>query len=370
MKILFVEPHESSLFSFRKEVVDDLINRGFDVVLCTDVTEKTQQEYSQRVSKIVNVSMNLKDKGILSNARLKRTYKRIIHSEKPDLIISYKIKPNIYCGLAAKKTPMIANITGLGNMFKKSGFLSKLGIFLYKRAFKNIDFILFQNEDSLAFFRRHKIPIKNFKVIPGSGVNIDKFQPQLVKPFSDKTINFLFASRAIKEKGFDLLIDAIPAVLINNNDIHFTILSAEEDVFANDKAKDVFSKYQQNITILSRTDDMAKLYCSHDYLVSPSFYREGISNVLLESLACARPIITTNDNPGCMEVLQEGVNGFGVTSNDLDSLVAALLLASKQSKSTIEKMGNNGREFVSKHFNRQTVVNTYSEVIDKMSLGK
>ena len=111
---------------------------------------------------------------------------------------------------------------------------------------------------------------------------------------------------------------------------------------------------------------MASVYSQNDFIVSPSFYREGISNVLLESLACGRPIITTIDNPGCKEVLQDNLNGFGVLSNDLDSLVSALEKAACTDKNRIEEMGLSGRKFVELNFDRKIVIQTYLETINKL----
>ncbi|MGD9813457.1 MAG: glycosyltransferase [Bacilli bacterium] len=363
MKILFVEPYESSLFSFRKELLDELIIQKHQVILAIASTKKVQKEYSSKI-KIINVHMNLKDKNIFSNLKLKQKYKKIIKSEKPDLIISYTIKPNIYCGFYSKKIPIIANITGLGNMFKSNNMLSKLGILLYRKAFKNVNYVFFQNYDGLKFFEENKIRINNYKIIPGSGVNINRFKPLDLN--SNDTINFLFASRALKEKGFHLLIEAIPFVLKVNKNVHFNFLSFDKEMFANIKLKELLEKYHNYITILDRTDDIAKVYSNNDFLISPSFYREGISNVLLESLACGRPIITTKDNPGCKEVLQDGLNGFGIVSNDLNSLVEAIKKAASLPKSKIRELGINGRKFVIENFDRKFVVQYYLDVIDKI----
>lgn len=361
MKILFVEPHESSLFSFRKELLDKLICDGHEIILCTESTPKTISYYASK-TKIIDVKVNLKSKGIINNLTLKKKYKKIIKTERPQLIISYKIKPNIYCGLCAKGTHMIANITGLGNAFKKRNWLSKIGIFLYKKAFKNIEYVFFQNNDGFCFFKANHIQINNYQLIPGSGVNTKKFLPAPIEK-DNSCINFLFASRALKEKGFDLLINAIPIVLQTYSNAHFNFLISEKEFKNNKKANILFAKYRSKISILNRSGNMEEVYLKNDFLISPSFYREGISNVLLESLACGRPIITTIDNPGCMEVLQDGINGFGVISNDLQSLVDAIVKALKLSKKEIETMGKNGRQYVVQNFEREIVINKYLETI-------
>ena len=363
MKILFVDPHESSLFSFRKELLDKLIENN-EVVLCTEVTDRTRNYFGDKVSKIVDVPMNLKSKGIISNLKLVKQYRQIIQEEKPNLIISYKVKPNIYCGLSSRNIPMIANITGLGNIFKDNGIISKIGVFLYRKSFKNVDYVFFQNTDGLKFFTDNKITINDYQIIPGSGVNTNVFFPEKIQ--DNGVVNFLYASRMIKEKGFYLLLNAIPQVIAKNKNVHFNFLSAEEDIMSDKIAKDIISKYPSYITVLPRTDDMQKVCVQNDFLVSPSYYREGISNVLLESLACGRPIITTRDNPGCKEVLQENANGIGVISNDLDSLVSALIKASFLSKETIETMGLYGRESVVERYNRDVVIDIYLDTIKKI----
>ena len=367
MKILFVDPHESSLFSFRKELLDALIEHKHSIILCSEPSDKTTKEYKDRVNKIEPISINLKSKGFISNYKLKKQYKRVIKETNLDLIISYKIKPNIYCGYYAKNIPMIANITGLGNIFKKKGLLSRIGLHLYRKSFKNVNHVFFQNEDGYKFFVEHKIPVNSYSVIPGSGVNLDKFYPDDKNTKrKDEVVNFLFASRAIKEKGFELLLEAIPEVIKSVSNVHFNCLNAEEDVRDNALFKEVSKKYSSYITLLERTDDMRSVYLENDFVVSPSYYREGISNVLLESLACARPIITTNDNPGCMELLQDGINGFGVKSKDLNSLVAALIRAASTNKDEIIEMGKRGREFVEKNFDRRIVIDKYLEIINKL----
>ena len=363
MKILFVEPFDRTLFSFRKELLDSLIMEKHEIILCISKTKKVIDEYNAKGVTIVDVPLDLKDKNFLSNFKLKRTYKKIIKQYKPDLILSFTIKPNLYCACYAKNIPMIANVTGLGNLFKKNNIYSKIGIFLYKKYFKNVDYVFFQNKDGLSFFERNKIQLNNYKIIPGSGVNLDKFVPSKIDKKSNVVI-FLFASRAIKEKGFNLMIESIPTIIENNKNVHFNFLSAEEDVLALPEARKVFVDYKQFVTLLDRRDDMQNVYRENDFLVLPSFYREGISNVLLESLACGRPIITTNDNAGCKEVLVDNINGFGVKSNDLDSLISALTKASFLNKDTIEKMGRSGREYVEKMFDRKLVINLYLDTIN------
>lgn len=368
MKILFVDSVEIALFSFRKELLDKLISDGHEVVLCTKKTKRVIDEYENKI-KVIGVESKLKSKNIISNVKLLLRFKKIVKSERPDLIISYAIKPNIYLGLQAKNIPMIANITGLGNAFKKKGIISTISVLLYKISFKNVRYVFFQNQDGYNFFGEKNIKINNYKIIPGSGVNTSRYVPLHIKNDSGK-IRFLFASRAIKEKGFELLMDAIPLVVKEQKNVVFNILSAEEDVYANKKALNVINNYGDYVKVLARSESMESVYNNNDFLVSPSYYREGISNILLESLACEKPIITTSDNPGCIEVLQDGINGYGVKSRDLNSLVDTLNKAAQTSQEDIDRMGKNGREFVKKNFERSIVIDEYLKTIEEIENNK
>ncbi|MDD4000250.1 MAG: glycosyltransferase, partial [Bacilli bacterium] len=336
------------------------------IFLCIKKTERINNEYNSRVKEIVDVDLDLKSKSVFKNIRVKKIYKKTISRIKPDLIISYAIKPNIYCGLYAKLIPMIANITGLGTLFNKDGILKRIGIFLYKKSFKNVDYIFFQNESSYDVFARNKIRIKKYKIIPGSGVNTSRFLPKQLKR-QDGIVNYLFASRAsIKEKGFGLLVQAMPSVIKENSNVHFNFLIDENEINKKSLEWKIINECKQFITILPRNNDMTSIYSQNDFLVSPSYYNEGISNVLLESLSCCRPIITTNDNAGCREVLLEGKNGFGIKSKDLNSLIETIIKSSKLTVDEVLKMGEFGRQFVIKKYERKIVINEYFQTINEI----
>lgn len=360
MRILFVEPFEDTLFNFRKELLDSLVLDEHEVFLCIQSTPRIVEEYNNKLT-ILDFKMNLKNKNPFKNFILIKKYKRIIKFIKPDIILSFTIKPNIYCGLNAKKTKIITNITGLGTVFNKKGLLNKIGVSLYKKSFKNVNCVFFQNEDALSTFKSNNISINDFKIIPGSGVNIQKFYFDGHK----KEQSFLFASRPLKQKGFDLLLECLPTILNKYKKASFTFLIDNKDL-KDSKLYDLRKDYGERIRILNRANDMRSIYCEHSFIVSPSFYHEGISNVLIESLACQTPIITTNDNPGCKELLIEGKTGFGVKSNDKDSLILALEKACECSEKDIYQMGLFGREFVSNNYQRGNVIKIYEDKIREL----
>lgn len=367
MKILFVEPNQDTLLCFRKELVDELIKQGHELFLCLKSSEIVDSLYGDKAKEIIKLDADLNNVNPFRNLSLIRRYKRIIKRIKPDIILSFTIKPNIYCGLYAKKSFMIANITGLGRAFNKKGLLNKIAMILYKHSFKNVDYIFFQNNHDYELFKDNKLIKNDYKIISGSGVNVSKFKKTSSVQRNNR--DFLFASRPLKEKGFDLLIQCIPEVALKFPDAKFSLLVKKSDI-CDCSINRIVSNYSNNIEFLGRTDSMVDFYCKSSFLVSPSYYHEGISNVLLESLACETPIITTNDNPGCMEVLVEGVNGYGVISNNKDSLLRTLLKACSTSLDEINNLGANGRQYVSDRFNRNNVIKEYIELINEIEEKK
>lgn len=363
MKILFVENNDITLNSFRKELLDDLIRQKHQLCLVGEFKNKTLNKYASKTT-LYNIKTNLKSKSIFANYFLKKKYEQIIKDFGPDILLTFTIKPNIYCNLKKHDCISIANITGLGTSFNKNNFLQKIIVRLYKKSFKNVDYVFCQNESIISVLKSHNIPVKNSVLIPGSGVNIEKYR---LSPLDEhNNIEFLFPSRLIKEKGFFVLLDAIPEVLKKYPNCHFTFYGSSN------KESDEFVKKNKlndspNYEFHSFSDDMNEIYKKCDFVVSPSFYNEGMSNVLLEALATGRPIITTNDNPGCKEILQENVNGFGVKSNNVDDLVKALCHAASLDKIKIEEMGKNGRKFVEDNFDRKIVINIYNQTIEKYS---
>ena len=360
MKILFVENNDITLRSFRKELLDTLIDDGHKVCLVGEFGPKTIEEYNRKTNLIL-VKTDLKSKSLIKNYILIRTYKNIIESFKPEILLSFTIKPNLYCNLKKHDFFSVANITGLGTSFDKKRLLNSIVLRLYKKSFKNVDFVMFQNKGALEAFNRNNIMINSYAIIPGSGVNEKVFPLQPLD--NHDGIRFLYPSRFIKTKGFYLLAEACPQVIEKYPNTHFIFAG-----YGDKKGINILSflkkQYPNNISVVTFTENISEIYKKADFIVSPSFYNEGISNVLLESLSMGRPIITTNDNYGCKEVLQEGINGYGVKSNNLESLLAALEKAVLTSKDEIKRMGESGHNFVIKNFNRKTTIETYRKIIN------
>lgn len=349
--------HDVVIYNFRLELVERLLNEGYEVYISSP--------YGERIDVLVDlgcryleVDLDRHGLNIFQEWKLLRYYKKIIKQVKPDIVLTYTIKPNIYGALAAKSNgvPVISTITGLGTAVENGGSMQKLSIYLYKYAFKNISKVFFQNIENKQFFINNKIAVGKHELVPGSGVNLKHFS--LLEYPNDSTIEFVFISRIMKEKGIDEYLEAAKYIRSKYPNTRFHILG-----FCEERYEDKLNAFEKEEIIHyhgMQRDIREFLKFSH-CTVHPS-YHEGMSNVLLESAASGRPIITT-DISGCKEIVDDSVSGYTVelkSSDDLiDKIETFLNLPYEQKR----EMGILGRRKVEKEFDRQIVVDAYMREI-------
>jgi galacturonosyltransferase len=290
-----------------------------------------------------------------------KKYRSIIREIKPCAVLTYTIKPNVYGGMACAilKIPYIANITGLGTAVENPGILSIITTTLYKYALKKASKVFFQNQSNLQFMKNKKIVKDNYDLLPGSGVNLKQYLP-LEYPKGD-IVNFIFVARVMKEKGIDQYLDAAEYIYRKYPNTRFHICGS-----CSEEYKEILEqqKYSECVIYHGAVKDMIPIYEMSSCTVHPTYYPEGMSNVLLESSACMRPIITT-DRPGCEEIVDDGINGYVVQEKNSADLIEKiekfLQLSSEQKK----QMGLRGREKVEREFDRNIVVEKYLKEISK-----
>ena len=360
MKILMLGNSAGGTYNFRKELLQELIKRNHEVFLSVP-----NDDYVERIEalgcKVIITEFNRRGMNPKQEQILYKKYCKIIKEVKPDKILTYTIKPNIYGGIAAKKfgIPQIANITGLGTALENPGRKQLFLIWLYRRAFNDSQIVFFQNRENQEFFIRHNISLNRCEILPGSGVNINQFA--VTEYPSDDTVRFLFISRIMKEKGIDYFLECAETIKKKYPNTEFHICGYCENEY--EGKLDAFVqkglvKYHGSI------DNVCGFLSSIHCVVHPTYYPEGMSNVLLESCACGRPIITT-DRSGCREVVEDGVNGYMVrcqNQEDLNEAIEKFLQLSYEQKKT---MGLKARAKVEKEFDRQIVVDKYMKEIEK-----
>ena len=224
---------------------------------------------------------------------------------------------------------------------------------LYKYAFRGIQKVFFQNTENRQFFIDHKIAIGKHDLLPGSGVNLTRFAP-LPYP-GDSTTEFVFISRIMKEKGIDQYLDAAEYITKKYENVKFHICGFCEAEYKGRLDECVKNGIVNNHGMVRDVKEVLKVtHCT----IHPTYYPEGLSNVLLESSACARPIITT-DRSGCREVIDDGINGYICKQKDSQDLIKQVEKFLGLSWEEKKAMGVAGRVKVEQEFDRQIVVEKY-----------
>lgn len=365
MHVMMVVNNTTFTYNLRRELLEQLIRDGHKVSLLCPVISFREELEGMGV-RLIDVKYNRRGTNPLADLKLFATYYRHLRKEQPDLILGNNIKPNAYAGLACRllKIRRICNITGLGTALEQPGPLQKLTMLLYKMGTWNAECILFQNTENEAFFRNHNMISTKSRVVllPGSGVNIEA-HPAHPYPVSEET-NFLFIARILKEKGIDLYLAAAKEIRRRYPNTRFHICGQCDD----EAYLEILKKAESDGDILYHGEqkDMVPFFEETHCVVHPSYYPEGMSNVLLEAAASARPAIAT-DRSGCRETVDDGVSGFLIPIKDEDALIRALDRFMKMSWEAKRDMGLAGRKKVEKEFDRKIVVKMVIDEVNRCS---
>lgn len=360
-KVLILVNHDLVIYNFRKELVEKLIESNYQVIICSPNGKRIKQliEMGCEYKEIV---INRHGTNPVQDIRLIKKYYDVMNEVKPSIVLTYTIKPNIYGGFVARvlKIPYVANITGLGSAVEKESFIQKITLSLYKVSFKKINKIYFQNEENMLFFKKNNLISSKFSLVPGSGVNLNEFK-KIDYPEKEE-INFIFISRIMKEKGIDQYLEAATFIKKKYKNVNFHICGFCEEDYEN---KLEMMNNQGIIKYHGMVDDIREILKFCHCTIHPSYYPEGISNVLLESAASGRPLITT-DRSGCREVVDESMNGFIIKQKNVEDLISKIEKFIKLDYKRKCEMGTYSRNKVEKEFNRDIIVNDYMSTIEEI----
>lgn len=358
-KILILANNDGGLYKFRKELIEELSIEN-DVYISLPRGNNIPR-LKELGCTFIETPIDRRGVNPIADIKLFMKYMKILKEVKPDVVLSYTIKPNVYGGMASSllKKPYIANVTGLGTAVESGGVIQKITLLLYKCGLSKAACVFFQNESNKELFIERKIVGKNTRLIPGSGVNLNDYKLQNY-PSSDKGIRFLFIGRIMKAKGIEELLEAAEKIKTIYKDISFDLIGDIEEDFSI-KLKEYAEK--EIINYHGQQDSVIPFIKNTHATILPS-YHEGTANVLLESAACGRPIIATAI-PGCIETYNESLSGFGCEVRNSESLVQAISKFINLSHVKKEKMGVKGREKMEIEFNRNIIISAYLEEIRK-----
>ncbi len=354
-KILILSNNCGGLVSFRREVFEAMIAEGHHLTVSapedhrTDVIKAIGCEF-------LKTEFNRQGMNPFADIKLMLTYRRLIKKLKPDMVLTYTIKPNLYGGMACRltHTPQVANITGLGIATERPGLLRTLTVTLYRLGLSKAQKVFFQNKENKEFCQVHKMVTSPTALIPGSGVNLERFTLQPYPP--EGVIRFIFISRIQRRKGIEQYLSAAEAIKSRHPNTEFHILGRCEEAHYQARLDELSARgiVIYHGLVKDTRPYLKDIHCT----IHPSFYPEGMSNVLQESCATGRPVITT-DNAGCADVVEEGKNGFITRMQDTQGLIEKIEYFLQLPHSEKEAMGRYARKKMEREFDRGQVIKAY-----------
>lgn len=367
MKILILSNYANGLILFRKEVVTSFIDKGNDVIISVPLDENSPK-LEALGPRIIPCHLERRGMNPVKDLKLLFEYLRILRAEKPDIVLTYTIKPNLYGGMACAicKVPYLMNITGLGTALETPGLLGKLLIAFYRIVTWKANCVFFQNEGNMKFMQDRKIAQNNSVLLPGSGVNLIE-HPYEPYPSEENGIHILAVLRIMKDKGVEEYFNAIKYISAKYPSVSFELVGEYEEE-SRQKYEPIIHNLEEKGTLkyYGHINNVPEIMAKNHIIVHPS-YHEGLSNVCLEAAACGRPVLTTAV-PGCRETIivqpPDSSSGILFPAKDSSALVTAIESILSLAPATREQMGKNGRHYVEQNFNRQIVIDTYMSTVD------
>ena len=368
--IALLTNNDDDVYCFRKELIEGLIENGYDMLISCPYGEKF--ELMGHVEYIYDdPAIDRRGTNIVADYRLLCHYFGLFRKYRPDVVLTYTAKPNVYASIAARalKIPYINNVTGFGSVLNKTGLMRAFIMWLFKLAYRGANCIMFQNSTNMKLAVEQGMVDGDYRLIPGSGVDTQRFPLQ---PYPDggngrdgEPIVFNYIGRILHDKGVDDYIAAAKRIKERYPNTEFNMLGFIEPTEIH---------YEQQLKELGEQDivhyrgsqkDVRPFIARAHAIIHPSTYGEGMSNVLLENASSGRFLITT-DNPGCMETVLDGESGFIYHGGDVDALVEKIEAFLEMSNERRRAMGERGREHVKESFSRDIVVMEYKKQISKI----
>lgn len=358
MKYLILTNHTYMLWQFRRELLAELLTRG-EVLIAAPFTGH-EEDFRAMGCRLLETKLDRRSVNPVKDLALFRHYRHILKAERPDVVLTYSIKPNVYGGFACSLAgiPCFVNVQGLGTAFQKQP-LAAVATAMYAVGTHRAKLLFFENEANRGEFLRRRIVKKERTcLLSGAGVNLS-FHTQQPYPEENGIIRFLYLGRIMKEKGVEELFAAARSLKKKYGDaVVFDFVGFFDDAYETE----VNQLAEEGIAVFHGFQtDPRPFYAATHCVVQPS-YHEGMNNVLVEGAATGRALITTRI-PGCMEAVEDGVNGYLCNRMDTADLEAKMEAFLQLSSSERAAMGAAGRKKMEREFSRQTVV---ARILEKL----
>lgn len=362
MRILILANNDVGLYKFRKELLERLISDVHTVYASLPDGELIP-DIKALGCEVIITEISRRGVNPIEDIKLLQNYKRIIKEKKPDVVLTYTIKPNVYGGAACASlnVPYIANVTGLGTAIENGGLMQKITLTLYRYGLRKANTVFFQNVTNKDFFEKEGLLKSKSLLIPGSGVNTEQHRYEPYPEISKHEDKFLFVGRIMKDKGIGELLEAAKKIKGIYPNVTFDVVGGFDENYSDE------IKALENDGIIKywgQQSDVHQFYKNCCAVVLPS-YHEGMANVLLEASSTGRPVLASNI-PGCTETFDEGITGFGFKEKSAENLVESIKDFIELDYDKKVNMGKAAREKVKREFDRNIVVNAYIEELSEV----
>ncbi len=371
MRVAIVLNSSWNVYNFRLSLINSLQKQGYHITVIAP-----KDAYSEKLiacgCAFEDVPMDSRGINPIRDMVLIWALYKVYKKLRPDVLLHYTVKPNIYGTLAASllRIPMINNVCGLGTVFLKSGLVSLIATSMYKIAFRFPNKVFFQNEDDLNLFTRKKLIKQQITdLIPGSGIDLNKFSPLIFPKEIDneKPFTFLVISRLIYDKGIMEYIEAIRILREKGVNARFQLLGAKDPAHKRGIPLEIIDQWIKDglVEYLGTAEDVRPIINDADCVVLPS-YREGLPRTLLEAASFEKPIVTTN-TPGCRHVVKNDLNGYLCEVKDAKDLADKMYTMYSKNDDELASMGRAGRVLVQEKYDDKLVIESYFRSIQSLS---
>ncbi|MEQ8712816.1 MAG: glycosyltransferase family 4 protein [Cyclobacteriaceae bacterium] len=353
-----------NIYNFRRGLIEGLKSDGHELLLIAPI-----DDYSDEIGKwseYIPVKMDNTGSNPFKDIKLMFQLRKIYARRKPNVILHYTIKPNIYGTLAARslRIPCINNISGLGTIFMNENLTAKIGRWLYRIALSKGCYVLFQNQDDKRdFTSKVKLGVP-YSLVPGSGIDTSHFEYN--EPPHNEIPRFLLVARLLLDKGILEYLKSARQLKAKGYKAEFALAGEVDESHVRGVPQSEIDEYHStgDINYLGPVNPIEDEMVRSDWILLPS-YREGTPRTLLEGAALGRPLIAT-DVPGCREVVQHEINGLLCSAKSVDDLTRTIEIALGKTKSQTIAMGRKSRQLAEKKFDEKIVINTYRKLIDEL----
>lgn len=360
-KILFVVTEDWYFCSHRLPLAVAAAQNGYEVGVVTRLTGHKQTIEKAGVRTIPLLRMKRSSLNLFRELTAFLELFFIFRRERPDLVHLVALKPVMYGSLAAKLlgVPFRVNaLGGLGFVFSSERLLARLLrpllLLMFRFVFNDPrSRLVLQNQDDLRLLvEKARISLCRVRLIRGAGVDLNDYVPHDL-PAGVPVV--MLASRMLWDKGVGEFVQAAIAMKAKGINARFVLVGEPDSENPSSVPREQLNEWHATgiVEWWGFCADMPKALSESTVVCLPTYYGEGVPKVLIESMACGRPIVTTN-MPGCKDLVEDGKNGLLVKPRDpvgLAESLSELVL----DYSLCQRMGQEGRRIAEKGFSLEQV---------------